>query len=283
MKKIIFIFSLLLFSLACSRSEPDQDLVVDEPKPPTQNKYPAFQTILDSAGVHGAMLIFDEAQNTFFSNDFSWAAKGQLPASTFKIPNSLIALEIGIVENDSSLFKWDGQARWNRNWEQDLIFKEAFQLSCVPCYQEIARNIGPERMNDYLERFHYGKMQVDSSNIDLFWLEGASRITPFQQIDFLQRFFEKQLPISERTYLLMKKIMILEEQEGYRLSGKTGWSVTGETDNGWFVGFVEKGDSVFYFATNVGPGPAFEIDNFASVRKEVTMKALNELEIINKN
>lgn len=277
MKKYI---SLLLLALSCTRPAPDQSETGIEGNFPTRNEISAFQSILDSAKVKGTILILDDAQNTFFSNDFQWSAKGQLPASTFKIPNSLIALETGVVANDSTLFKWDGQERWSKSWEQDLIFKEAFQLSCVPCYQEVARKIGPERMNAYLNRFNYGQMQVDSTNIDLFWLEGASRITPFQQIDFLKRFFEGQLPVSERTYQLMRKIMILEELETYRLSGKTGWSTRGEVDNGWFVGFVEKEGNVHYFATNIEPKPAFNMDHFPSIRKEVTMKAFNALGVI---
>jgi beta-lactamase class D len=124
------------------------------------------------------------------------------------------------------------------NWEQDLILKDAFHISCVPCYQVVARKIGVERMVEYLGKLDYGEMKVDSSNIDYFWLEGESKITQFQQIDFLKRFYLSKLPISGRTEKIMKRMMFIEENENYKLTGKTGWSDS-NGNNGWFVGYVE--------------------------------------------
>ncbi len=203
---------------------------------------PIFQEILDSAQVMGSILLYDlkEREDIYYSNDFEWAKKGFLPASTFKITNSIIALETGVVENDSTLFKWDGQKRRIKDWEQDLIFKQAFHLSCVPCYQEVARKIGPERMKEHLDKFKYGNMQLDSSNIDMFWLQGSSQISQFQQIDFLKRFYHSKLPISKRTEQIAKKLIVIEETPDYKISGKTGWSIREGNNNGWFVGFVEK-------------------------------------------
>jgi len=91
----------------------------------------------------------------------------------------MIALETAVVENDSSLFRWNGEDRMLEVWEQDLTLKEAFHYSCVPCYQEIARKIGANRMNRYLDTLNYGTMEVDSTNIDRFWLQGEYQIMPF--------------------------------------------------------------------------------------------------------
>ena len=125
---------------------------------------PELQPIFDSLDVVGSVLIYDLKNDTFYSNDFKWAQKGKLPASTFKIANSIIALETGVVKSDSSLFKWDGEKRFMKEWEQDLILRDAFHFSCVPCYQDIARKIGEERMNSYLTKLNYGDMRVNSSN-----------------------------------------------------------------------------------------------------------------------
>ena len=127
-----------------------------------------FQSIIDSAKVNGSVLIYDSQKDIYYSNNFTWASKEKLPASTFKIPNSIIALEIGIVENDSTLFKWNGKKRFLKIWEQDLILRDAFHFSCVPCYQELARKIGEKNMNKYLAKLEYGNMKVDSTNIDVF-------------------------------------------------------------------------------------------------------------------
>jgi len=239
-----------------------------------------FQTIIDSAKVDGAILVYDLQTDTYYSNNFTWANKERLPASTFKIPNSIIALESGIVENDSAIFKWNGEKRFLKVWEQDLIFRDAFRFSCVPCYQELARKIGDERMNKYLTSLDYGNMRVDSINIDVFWLEGDSRISQFQQIDFLKRFYSSKLPISERTKIIMKSMIKIEERNQYKLSGKTGLSVTNKIYNGWFVGYIESESKAYFFATNIEPKYKFDFDIFIKKRKQVTIEALKELDII---
>ncbi len=118
-----------------------------------------FQSIIDSAQVTGSILIYNPQKEVYYSNDFEWADIGRLPASTFKIANSIIALESGIIENDSIVFKWDGQERALKNWEQDLILKDAFQFSCVPCYQEIARKIGSKRITP-IRKFFKSRLEI---------------------------------------------------------------------------------------------------------------------------
>ena len=228
----------------------------------------------------GSVLIYDPQKDVYFSNNFAWAGKGRLPASTFKIANSIIALENGIIKDDSTIFKWDGEKRYLKKWEQDLIFRDAFQFSCVPCYQDVARRIGPKRMNDNLIKLDYGNMEVDSNNIDVFWLEGGSHISQFQQIDFLQRFYDSKISISERAEDIIKRMMIMEANKKYTLSGKTGWSVRNGNNNGWFVGFIEKENKVYYFATNIAPKEQFDMKMFAMIGKAITLKALREIEII---
>lgn len=247
------------------------------PKRPIEKIEVSFQQILDSAQLAGSILIFSENKNTFYSNDFVWANLGQLPASTFKIPNSIIGLETGVVESDSSIFIWDGEERAMESWEHDLTLKEAFLRSCVPCYQEIARKVGVQRMRNWIEKLQYGKIKMDSATLDRFWLEGDSRITPFQQIDFLRRLANSELPISDRTDSLIKKIMILQEKDAYTLRAKTGWSIVDNRNNGWFVGYLNRAGKKYFFATNVEPMEGFSMDDFAQVRSAVTLKALKNL------
>jgi beta-lactamase class D len=150
----------------------------------------------------------------------------------------------------------------------------------VPCYQEVAREIGYKRMAEYLDKLDYGDMKVDSTNIDIFWLEGNSRINQFQQIDFLKRLYASELPITDRTEAMMKRMMIIEDNDNYKLSGKTGWSIRNGNNNGWFVGFLETPDKTYFFATNVEPKPQFDIAMFPAIRKDLTFKALEQMKII---
>ena len=241
---------------------------------------PEFQAILDSADVAGTILLYDVQEDLYYSNDFAWSKEGQLPASTFKIPNSIIALESGVVKNDSTLFKWDGEQRALQVWEQDLIFRDAFRFSCVPCYQEVARKIGAARMNEYLNKLDYGKMSVDSTTIHNFWLRGESRISPFQQIDFLKRLYRSELPIAARTQNILQSMMIIEQNDDYTLRGKTGWSNMDGENNGWFVGYIINGENVHFFATNIEPQERFDMDLFPQVRRDVTHRALRETGIL---
>lgn len=275
--KIIYIAAILTFLLSCTGEKISSS---DEKETNSRIIKPEFQSIIDSANVEGSVLIYDFQKKNYYSNNFEWAKTGHLPASTFKIVNSIIALETGVIENDSTVLKWDGEKRNMKIWEQDLLFRDAFHFSCVPCYQEIAREIGAKRMNEYLKKYDYGNMIVDANSIDVFWLEGESKINQFQQIDFLKRFYQSELPITERTEEIMKRLMVIEEIGDYKLSGKTGWSIRNGNNNGWFVGYIESEYNLYFFATNVEPQDQFNMDMFPMIRKEISYKAFRQLWII---
>ena len=135
------------------------------------------------------------------------SGEGQLPASTFKIPNSIIALETGVVEDpDKDVFKWDGVTRSIEAWNKDHTLRSAIAASAVPVYQEIARRIGPERMQKYVDLMDYGNHDI-GGGIDQFWLTGNLRIDPMQQVDFLDRLRRGVLPVSKRSQELMRDIL----------------------------------------------------------------------------
>ncbi len=275
MKKIVVITLLILFS-SCENKVKNKSVEVKEAKIITKS----FQVILDSAKVKGAILIYDFQKIKWYSNDFEWTEKGKLPASTFKITNSIIGLETEVIKSDSMLFKWNGEKRRLKVWEQDLTFNKAFHYSCVPCYQEVAKKIGVERMNNYLKKLNYGFMKVDSTSIDNFWLQGNSKINQQQQINFLKRFYTSELPISKRTERIMKELMVIEENEAFKISGKTGWSIRNGNNNGWFVGYIETKKGVHFFATNIEPKEDFNMKMFPMIRKEISYKAFKQIDII---
>lgn len=237
-----------------------------------------LKAIFDKAEMVGTIILFDPQKNEFMGyNPARWEV-GYLPASTFKIPNSLIGLETGVIDTNY-IFKWNGEKRRLKQWEHDMRLKEAFTLSCVPCYQELARKIGLQQMKENLGRFNYGSMDVNPENIDLFWLEGKSRITPRQQVEFLQRLNEGKLPVSPLTVAIMKDIMVNEKTETYILRGKTGWAIRNGNNYGWFVGWIETKGRVFYFATLVEPKDQQQVSDFALARKAITMEVLKKLGI----
>ena len=270
MKKIFIALNLILFINLNANCQT---------KKPKEIEKSEFGSILDSLKVKGAILIYDVKNKIYYSNDFSWAKTGIIPASTFKIPNSIIALETGIIKNDSAIFKWNGEKRRFKKWEEDLTFKKAFQVSCVPCYQEIARKVGVKRMKSYLKKLNYNGMVFDTLTIDNFWLQGKSKFSQMQQIDFLERLYFSKLPISKRTEDVMKDIMQIEETENYVLSGKSGWGMRNEINNGWLVGYLEINNSVYFFATNVEKEET-NVDEFTTIRLNSTKEAFKKLNLI---
>lgn len=275
MKLLFFLLSLAI-ALSCTGNKVMSDNLQDK-RAENEILVSKFQKILDTANVEGSILVYDLTKDKYYSNNFSWTRKEKLPASTFKITNSIIALETEVVEDENTLFKWDGERRRLKIWEQDLNLKQAFHFSCVPCYQEIARKIGVKRMNKYLNKLQYGNIKADSENIDLFWLEGDSKISQSQQIEFLKRFYQSKLPISQKTESIMKRLMVIEKKENYNLSGKTGWSIRNGNNNGWFVGYIETKNKTYFFATNVEPKEKFDMKMFPMIRKNVTFKALKHI------
>lgn len=285
MKKI-YILCVLLATFACKQQK-SQNQENQTPKDTSNTTTTAqemvdstLKKLVDNAPAKGAVLIYDQKQNRYFSNDFNWAKRGQLPASTFKIPNSLIMLETGTVKNDSTLITWDGKKRYLKVWEQDMIFRNAFHLSCLPCYQEMTRKVGEITMQTWVKKFNYGNMVFDTTNYDKFWVAGESKITQFEQIDFLQRFQASKLPISARTDEIAKRMMIKEKTEVYTLRAKTGLSEVEKKLNGWYVGYVEKGDNVYFFATNLEPEKGLSSKKFIKLRIDLTMEALKQKGIL---
>ncbi|MEI6683589.1 MAG: class D beta-lactamase [Bacteroidota bacterium] len=238
-----------------------------------------LQALFDKYRMTGTILITDTSdQECYGYNPARWDS-GYLPASTFKIVNTLIGLETGATDT-TYVFPWKGEARQLPEWERNLKLREAFSLSCVPCYQELARKIGSETMNTYLAKLGYGSMDVHPGNIDRFWLEGRSRITPRQQADFIRRLYRETLPLSYPVMKAVKSIMVIETTDNYRLSGKTGWAVRDGNNYGWFVGYLETGGKVYFVATLVEPREQKDVTDFAAARKLITMEAFRILGFI---
>ncbi len=220
---------------------------------------PDFGLYFVETGAAGTFVLYDSAYDSYSIHDLERANQRFIPASTFKILNSLIALETGVVPDTLRRFEWDGVERSIPQWNRDHTLASAFESSVVWVYQEIAREVGETRMNDFVRRTEYGN-QDTGDRIDTFWLQGDLRISPMEQVRFLQRLHERSLPFSERTIDLVEGIMIEERGPGYVLHAKSGLADGTPHDIGWYVGYVVRGDSggqnTYYFALEmdvVGP------------------------------
>jgi beta-lactamase class D len=243
---------------------------------PSTGTLPAAVKAFADEQVTGTMALFDTRDGKLLCSDPSKCDKGYIPASTFKIANTIIGLETGVVSDAESPLPWDGKEYSNTAWNRDHTLRSAMQVSCVPCFQGIARQVGEARMQDWLNRLDYGNHD-SSGRVDFFWLGGQLRITPFQQIDFLRRLDGGKLPIQEHTLDVVRDVITLDVTPEYVLRGKTGSAVPPEEPQEvyWFVGFVELGERRVFFATMLD-GRAPDVDAMA-VRRRVTERVLREL------
>lgn len=210
-------------------------------------------------GTVGAFAAFRTDDQQVIASDNSRARDPVLPASTFKIPNSIIALETGVVSDpDKDVFKWDGVTRSIPDWNKDHTLRTAIAVSAVPVYQEIARRIGKERMQKYVDAFDYGNRNI-GGGIDRFWLTGDLRISPLEQIAFVDRLRRRALPVSKRAQDLTADILPVTKAGDSVIRAKTG--LVGVDDKtavggvkasiGWLVGWVENGSTQTVFALNL--------------------------------
>jgi beta-lactamase class D len=237
---------------------------------------PAANAAFEAEHVSGAMALYDTQGGKLACSDPSRCDRGYVPASTFKIVNTIIGLETGVVSDADSPLPWDGKQYENPDWNRDHTLRSAVQVSCFPCFQSIARKVGEAQMKDWVNRLDYGNRDI-AGKIDSFWLTGALRVSPFQQIDFLRRLDGAKLPIQERTLDTVRDVLTLDVGPDYVLRGKVGSAGPPEQANevGWFVGFVELGERRVFFAT-VLDGRAADVD-LKPVRRRVTERVLREL------
>jgi beta-lactamase class D len=204
------------------------------------------------AGTAGTFVGYKIDDYLVIASDKDRSGEAMLPASTFKIPNSIIALETGVVgDPDKDVFKWDGVTRIIEAWNKDHTMRSAIAVSAVPVYQEIARRIGAERMQKYVDLFEYGNRDI-GGGIDQFWLTGNLRIDPVQQVDFVDRLRRGTLPVSKRSQDLVRDILPVTKVGDSIIRAKSGLlgAEIGKPSLGWLVGWAEKGSADTVFALN---------------------------------
>lgn len=235
-----------------------------------------FERHFKELEIEGSIIIYDSNRNQFYQYNPTRNQTPFLPASTFKILNSLIALETQVIADEKTVLTWDGIQRSIPGWNQDLNMREAFKVSAVWFYQILARRVGYEQMKYWVTQADYGNKTIGKAeNIDHFWLDGELRITPQEQIQFLRRLYSNELPFSMRSLSLVKDIMVVEKTQDYTIRAKTGWESKGNPNIGWYVGYLEQNQNVYFFATNIDIRKPEDAD----ARKVLTRRCLQELSL----
>jgi beta-lactamase class D len=190
------------------------------------------------------------------------------PASTFKIPNSLIGLETGVTANADAIRHFDPEkhdyAEWGR---EDLTLTEAVRQSVVWYFRELAAEVGPERMQQMLDRLDYGNARI-GDDVTMFWLDGTLTISGREQLDFLRRMWTGELDVAPEHVQTLEGILAqplrnLETRVSDPSTFEAAWSSeieaqfktgTNDYENGsvtWWVGRLQSQQRDVIFVSRV--------------------------------
>lgn len=238
MKPFVCYVVFIAFLQSCSQNNVKQDKNL--------KKY------FDENKTEGCFALMDNGTGKFTVHNLGrYRDSNYLPASTFKIVNSLIGLQTGKISGDSMVIKWDGVKRNVEDWNRDLNMYSAFRVSSVPYYQEVARRIGKDTMQQWLDSLKYGTQKITGA-IDSFWLNNSLKIKPDEELGLVKRLYFDQLPFFKTYQETVKRAMLFENNANYRLGYKTGWGFT-EKGNalGWIVGWIEENNHPYFFVLNI--------------------------------
>lgn len=210
----------------------------------------ALEQLFRNAGIEGTIVIESVSTGQRFVHNDLRSRQPYAAASTFKILNTLIALQEGVVSGANSSFHWDGTRYEIADWNHDQTLESAFKVSCVWCYQQLVRRVGSVKYPPYIRQSNYGQLRQPFNETE-FWLDGSLTISAEQQVAFLRQIVERKLPFKASSYDTLKKIMLADEAVQYRLYAKTGWATRSTSAVGWYVGFVETPGDTWLFSLNL--------------------------------
>lgn len=261
MKSLMFLLAMLAATPAHAQMPERQIVMRDD-----------LEKVFKEIGTDGTFVMLELSKNRMTVVNAARHTRGFLPASTFKIPNALIALETGVIKDAAHpVFKWDGARRAFEAWNKDHTPASAFRASAVWVFQDIARQITSTRMRVYVSQFGYGNRDIGGSE-DSFWLDGKLRISALQEVEFLERLSIGKLPVHPKNLQAVKDMMFLDKIGNATLRGKTGWIPSGDNKIGWFVGWVERGGETYIFALNLDPNEEKHVAARVSIAKALLVQ-----------
>lgn len=261
---------------ACAEVAPPSEVTTS----PTAEIRDDLAFLYDSASVSGSFIMHDVGRDHWIFIDSTQTDVATLPASTFKIFSSLYALESGVAADADAVFAWDGANYGRPEVNRDLTVREALKVSAYWVHRDIARRAGGATLKHWLDTVGYGNADT-SGGFDRCWVRGNLRITPREQVEFLERLQRNALPFSRRSMDIVKEITLQEDTLGYQLHGKTGWALGANGSIGWFVGWVEKSDSTgpFFFANRIQT-PDTLSETFGPARRAIALEVLRRIGVL---
>lgn len=186
------------------------------------------------------------------------------PASTFKIAISLMGFDAGVLKNESEP-AWDykaGYPDWGGdNWKKKIDPTAWLKYSVFWYSQHVVGKLGQQTFERYVRAFDYGNKDVSAVDVSApgqkgVWVMSSLQVSPVQQIAFLRKVVNRQLPLKSIAYEMTDNITRYDvSPEGWTIHGKTGTGSPGQDNKydpnnayGWYVGWATKGTQKIVFA-----------------------------------
>lgn len=277
MKYLSFSSTLILFfSLTACTAIPQKNQTVPmsaAPAPEKNQRIDEIKFLFQEAQTQGVFVTYDGSTLAVYGNALDRASIEYIPASTFKILNALIGLQYQKT-TATEVFKWDGKPRSFKTWEKDMSLAEAMQASAVPVYQELARRIGLDLMQQEIQRIGFGNQMI-GDQIDRFWLDGPLKITPEQAAKFAYQLATQQLAFDQNVQQHVKDMLLIEKRGDLKLYAKSGW-MNHEPQVGWYTGWVEDAQGkITAFSLNMHMHESDDVNE----RKQLTLDILDKLNL----
>ncbi|MRG57384.1 class D beta-lactamase [Phyllobacterium sp. SYP-B3895] len=187
------------------------------------------------------------------------------PASTFKIALSVMGYDSGFLKDAHTprLPFREGYPDWQgEDWRQPTDPTRWMKYSVVWYSQQITQALGVDRLRQYANAFGYGNADFSgdpgkNNALERAWISSSLKISPLEQVRFLEKIASQKLPVDPRAYEMTNRIVESSEVPGgWTISGKTGGAYPRKPDGafdrsrglGWYVGWARKGDDTLVFA-----------------------------------
>lgn len=223
----------------------------------------------------GSFVMYDLKSNQYHIYNEEKSKKRVSPNSTYKIYSALLGLENGIITRNNSYIPWDGKLHPINSWNKDQDLFSAMENSVNWYFHYLDKKTGIKDIQTYLKQIKYGNCDI-SGGISRFWLESSLKISPIEQVKLLKDFYTNKFNFKDENIEAIKDSLIVSKKDGVSLSGKTGTAtINGKDVNGWFIGYVEKNENTYFFATNI---QSKDYSN-GSLAAKITLSILNDKKI----
>ncbi|GAB2552453.1 BlaR1 family beta-lactam sensor/signal transducer [Gracilibacillus alcaliphilus] len=240
-----------------------------------QTVYEDLSTYFDN--YQSSFVLYDVQADTYHIHNKDHSTTRISPDSTYKIYIGLFGLEEGVITSEQNTIEWDGTKQPFDKWNENQNLATAFAHSVNWYFQEIDKETGQKAIQSYIQQIHYGNQDM-SGGLDQYWLESSLKISPVEQVELLQSFYNNTFNFQGNNIQTIKNALQIEEKDGAVLYGKTGTgNVNGKGINGWFIGFVETETNTYFFATNIQD----KENASGSTAAEITLSILRDKQIYN--